>query len=305
MGKQCFLVLLFLVILATSVIGQGFAHSQLKNPPLNPQAGQMWQDIEQDTWTTLAIDDSRLALTEMNFRIGKNVSSAGVMIYKLLNIPAEVPPPPGRAYQYFKVDYSNLVYWDVKSATFKFDVDRAWLDKEQSSSSLISLFRLDSGSWEQVPTGTTGFDNATIHYAAEAEGSRFYVIAVAGSPSNPEDFQTLDSSTLFLQQIGSNEVYVIQEGEPTGIVGEEEVIPTSAEDIVAPKEPTIGIEKKTGVFKEPENKTPVEDKEEPEFQSYGWLLVLLLAILAGFLIFRWKTKPMIEKEVLDKIKKHK
>ncbi|MBU0460992.1 MAG: PGF-pre-PGF domain-containing protein, partial [Nanoarchaeota archaeon] len=295
--KRVILVALLLIALSSIVYAQGFAHSQLKNPPMNPQAGKMLMSLNEDEWASIDISyDDRMAIKEFNFTPNKNLSSPGVMIYGLLTLSSDVPEAPGRAYQYFEFKYTNMVYWDVKNSSFIFQVKKEWLDREQNSASLISLFKKDSEHWEEVPTRIIGLDNETVTYYAISEGSRYFVIAVRGAPSNFEDFQTIDSSTLFLQQLGSNEIIVVQEKD-----GEEEAtgeMKPGEEQITTIKENETQIvvnqteSSFNGQYYSEDWMNETQEAQEPS-KNAGWLLLLIFALIVVFLLYRWKTKPTI------------
>ena len=299
--------LLMLILLAGLTLAEGFAHSQLKNPPMNPQYGKMWMTLDAGEWAVLEMNDDRIAITEFAFVSDENLSSPGVMLYKLVTIPTDIPEAPGRAYQYFKLDYNNMVYWDVSESTFIFEVPMEWLDSKQNSASMVSLFKLEDNMWEEVPTRIEDANNETVTYYAESDGTKYALIAVRGAESNFEDFQTVNSGTLFLQQIGSNEIFVVREDEEGNVTAEplekDETADLDDDESRLDYE-TTPAEFDDGYFKEGAEETPVEEEKEDK-RDFMWLFWLVILLVAAFLVFRWKMRPTIEKEVLAKLKKKK
>lgn len=292
-----------MLVLASSLAlaAPGFAHSQLKNPPMNPQEGKMWMDLAAGDQASLNIDNEYLAITQWNFTVDKDLSSPGVMVYGLVTIPTELPEPPGRAYQYFKLDYNNMVSGDITDSTFLFEISKAWLDEAQNSPELVSLFASTDGIWEEVATRVVAMDEETVKYYTEAEDAKYLIIAVRGAPSNFEDFQTVDSTTLFLQKLGSDEVEVIET--ENGTVTEVSDLEPK-EELEEVEEPVQNISQQTFDKDVSEEEVEVDLDEGKGTAGLILLWILILGVLA-FILYRWKTKPKIEQDVINKIKKRK
>lgn len=84
----------------------------------------------------------------------------------------------GSVYRYLDVKTVNVETKDVKSAKFKFKVERSWFTANEIDQTTVNLNRLVNGDWVKLLTNIEGGDDKYVFYEAESPG--FSVFAITG-----------------------------------------------------------------------------------------------------------------------------
>ncbi|MBI2136607.1 PGF-pre-PGF domain-containing protein, partial [Candidatus Woesearchaeota archaeon] len=128
---------------------------------------------------TMNILNDKIPITSLSVEVANRVEKVEIKVTKLDKAPATaVPEGTGKVHSYLKVDTQNLKAEDIKSAKFKFKVDKKWLADNSYTAQEILLTRFDGVKWQDLPTKYLGATDGVETFEATSPGfSTFAVVA--------------------------------------------------------------------------------------------------------------------------------
>jgi len=171
---------------------------------------------------------------------------AKIIIEFLDELPEYIEKPPvDRVYLVFKADFSTKA---IEKAKIKFKVKKEWLKENNINPNKVKLLHYHAAKWEEFPAKNIGVDGEHYIYEAEFETFSYFVVTgeegyVEGNTEGVElkKERKFDDFPMFGFSMGSN-----TEG------GEESV--------------SDGVENKSEVYVEIDEKTTATEHEESEVQ---------------------------------------
>jgi len=127
--------------------------------------------------TKFSVDKEGLALTEVILSVQQTTANAEIKIKKLTEKPADISVTPENAYQYFRIDTTNLS--TLASATLKFKVPKSWVNDNVIDYKTVSPKRWASGRWNSLTTSVDREDDSNYYYISVTPS--FSVFAITGN----------------------------------------------------------------------------------------------------------------------------
>ncbi|HIH42130.1 TPA: PGF-pre-PGF domain-containing protein [Candidatus Woesearchaeota archaeon] len=204
---------------------------------------------------TMNILDAKIPVTSLSLEIANRVEKVEIKVTKLNSAPATaVPEGTGKVHSYLKVDTQNLKDTDIKSAKFKFKVEKSWLTANNYQISDVLLTRFDGVKWTDLPTKSLGATDGVETFEAVSPGFSTFAI------------------------VGRTKVEAVKAVEEA----------KKAED--AAKTPEVKEEPKAEEKKEEKKaETPVIPTQ-PKKPYTGWIVALIIVVVAVAGYFVWQKK---------------
>lgn len=118
---------------------------------------------------------SNSLISNISIRLKKDAKNITIYFEKLIELPIEVPKPPGLVYAYHKIDV-NISESSIEKANLTFWVLKEWLATHGVTKDNVVTFRYHGGEWKKLITNIAG-ENAT-HFKFIAETSGFSIFAI-------------------------------------------------------------------------------------------------------------------------------
>ncbi|MBS3175840.1 PGF-pre-PGF domain-containing protein [Candidatus Woesearchaeota archaeon] len=114
---------------------------------------QSWPELNKGEYAVTLIP-WRKGLTELVFIPKQHLFNPGVVIKKLGATP--LVGLDGEVYQYIEIEKTNISSADIGDTTFRFKVQRKWLQKNKILAEKIKLYKHAGSRWNAVPTEIVG-----------------------------------------------------------------------------------------------------------------------------------------------------
>ncbi len=92
--------------------------------------------------------------------------------------PANVTEPPGLKYVYFDIKALNLRNENISTATVKFKIENAWMERNNIGNDDVVMKRFSNGQWEELETSFNSLSGNFSYFTAVTPGFSFFVITV-------------------------------------------------------------------------------------------------------------------------------
>ena len=185
------LVLLFSICSYSVLAKVGFAHSELKNPEMDPQDGIGWVLLEANTTHTLSIKKEAIAIRQVTFSIDKKTEQGVFSVYHLLTLPDKLPELIGTVYEVEQFQFNSFTYRNLNPFKIKFRIDKTFLLENNLSKYDIALYEnkgYGKSFWGKIENITiSGEDDNYFHYASTIPPTNFLMITFIKSPSSMVD----------------------------------------------------------------------------------------------------------------------
>ncbi len=228
----------------TAITTEGVSLTKKWITPLNP-----------GVVATMNLMNDKIPVTSLSLEVANRVEKVEIKVTKLDQAPATaVPSGTGNVHSYIKVDTQNLKAQDVKSAKFKFKVEKTWLTANNYQVTDVILTRYDGVKWQDLPTKSLGSTGGVETYEAVSPGFSTFAI------------------------VGRTKVEAVKAVEEA----------KKAED--AAKEPEVKEEPKVEEKKEEKKADAPVIPTQPKKPYTGWIVVLVIVVVAVAGYFVWQKK---------------
>ena len=126
-------------------------------------------------------------VTELEFSIKDDASDFGVEVKKHNLLPSSIPKPDSKysVYQYFAVDFDDLIKSDFSKSKIEFKVKENWIDnKGFNNEHNVRLLKYENG-WKELGTVLEFDDSSYVYYTAETNGFSYFAMALAPHDTPP------------------------------------------------------------------------------------------------------------------------
>jgi len=147
---------------------------------------KIWDSVYSGDTGTIEIENGAIGVTEVSFKVNKNIYGAWVKVTKKESFPLSVKDFGTGVYRKLEVSKSSTVKDEtLDDIVIKFKVEKDWLTKESLSKSNVALYRFVDGKWTTLETSLGADDGTYIHYTAESPGFSYFVIGGKTTISTP------------------------------------------------------------------------------------------------------------------------
>ena len=156
---------------------------------------QAWSQVTPDAPVTMTIAKASVPISEVKLEVTNKVTNAGVSVQALESKPTTIAEAPAATvYKYMKIEKSNMVAADIKSATITFKVEKSWLTANKIDQANVILSRYTT-KWEELATEVSSSDATTVTYKATTSGFSYFAITTKSAGTTAITTPTIPEAT--------------------------------------------------------------------------------------------------------------
>ena len=154
------------------------ATSAPTTPTEKGKASAFIQSIAANGVATVTVSkETETNINEIKIGVVNQASGVSINIVKLTEKPAEVTTALGTVFSYVNI-VVNIPQTNLKNATVKFHVTKAWIQQNNIDVNKVTLNRYANNQWNALETSKVSEDNEFIYYSALTPG--FSVFSITG-----------------------------------------------------------------------------------------------------------------------------
>lgn len=132
--------------------------------------------------TTLTVTKDEIGFKAIDFTLANDASKPEITVVKLASKPTVKREVQGKAYQYIRIDKSNIKETDVSNVKIEFKVEKKWFDENSGSIKDIVLQRYFNDLWTSLDTVYLRQDATHQYFQATSPGLSLFAIVLKSPP---------------------------------------------------------------------------------------------------------------------------
>src|SRR3989338_7995519 len=141
------------------------------------KVSKQWDVLPAGT-ATMSLSKAEIAIKAIDFAVGNAVSNAGLTVVKLEKAPVLKRDVQGKAFQYLRIDKTNIKDADISEVKFEFAVDKKWFDQNNGNVKDVVLQRYYNDLWTSLDTSYKRSDTTHNFFEATSPGFSYFAIVL-------------------------------------------------------------------------------------------------------------------------------
>ncbi|MFH0977727.1 MAG: PGF-pre-PGF domain-containing protein [Candidatus Woesearchaeota archaeon] len=216
-------------------------------------------DILRQGQNSMSIASAAYGIKKVVFQVSNNTRKASIQVQRFTGKPTDVAEPSGAVYKYLQITLTNIKEEVLSGIEVQFNVPVEWLTNAKAED--VRLKRYVNGAWVELATQIAATGTKDVSFKAQTPGFSYFVIGLKAEEAAAQQPAAPSNETT-----------------PPAATGEATAQPT-------------------------EETTPVPEAQpvtKPKTKMPGTVLLILavaaVLALAGYLLFKTRKIPRIERE---------